>query len=271
MLVVLLQPGRWKHFGRWCLLMALAAVLWLPWAPAFIDQITTPGNLSRMGSSWKTQFAATPVVFAVGRTFAWRDAGPVLLALAAIASVVGYWVPALIGVIRPGINARICRPLLSAWILLPIVAPLAAAIVGVPVYHHRYGSVGLAGFLTAVAIGLTQIPRVYQVVAAIVIIAGTTFSLANYYQYPIKDDWRSAARAILDDAPPGQIVLTDSDIEVAPFLYYARKNGNVPHTVYGLMVEKHKDELLAVRVDDDRKRDNSPKNYTAEISGSAFM
>jgi mannosyltransferase len=264
-IVVMCQTDRWRLFGRWCLLMGLAFTLWLPWAPAFLGQLTMPGNLSRMGGSWKTQFAATPVVFAIGRTFAWRDAGPVMLGISLAASLVGYWLPAVVGLRRPLPNFRVTFPLLSAWVLLPIILPLAASLMGKPVYSHRYGSVGLTGFLVAVAIGLTRLPRIARAVATLVILAATTYSLVNYYRAPIKDDWRSAARAILDDACGEQVVLTDSDIEAVPFLYYARKYRSIPHSVYGLMVKKTGNDLTGVRYVDGAKPDLTPRDYTAEI------
>ena len=266
LVVVLAQPDRWRLFGRWCLFMGVAAVLWLPWAPAFLSQISTPGNLSRMGPTWKTQFAATPVVFAVGRTFAWRDAGSGLLALGAVVSLVGFWIPFLTCLLRPLANSRVSLPLLSAWVLLPILVPLLAALAGVPVYHHRYGSVGLGGFLIAVAIGLTRLPRIYQLIAGLAIISATTYSLANYYGHYIKDDWRSAAvKSIMEDAPPGQVVLTDSEIEVVSFLYYARRFHLIPRELYALTIDEDRDSLTGIRYKDGLKQDNAFRNYSAEI------
>lgn len=271
LVVLLMQPDRWRLVGRWCVLMSLAALLWLPWAPAFLGQLTTPGNLSRMGGSWKTQFAATPVVFAVGRTFAWRSAGHLMQGTALAVSLAGYWIPALLGMFWPQAQRRVCVPLLSAWVLLTILVPLAAAAAGVPVYHHRYASVALPGFLVALAIGLVQLPRIWQSAAALVIVASTAYSLMNYYTAPIKDDWRSAARAILDNAPPGQVVLTDSDIEVVPFLYYVRRNHAQPPPVYGLMMEQGSSDLMAVKYEDGVKLDRTPRNYTAEILSASCV
>ena len=265
LVVVLAQQDRWRLFVRWCQLMGVAAVLWIPWAPAFVSQLATPGNLSRMGGSWKSQFAATPVILAVGRTFAWRDAGPALIGLTAVASLAGYWIPAVFGLIRPLPDPRLTRPLLSAWVLLPVIVPLAAALSGVPVYHHRYASVGLPGFLIAVAIGLTSLPRTYRTIAALVIVTSTVFSLANYYSHPLKDDWRSAARAMLAGACPEQVVLTDTDFEVTPFLFYARRYHSVPQFTYGLMVDKDGDDLNAVRYDNGLRHDKAPRNYTEDI------
>lgn len=265
LVTVVCQPDRWRLLARWCVLMGVVAVLWMPWVPAFIAQLTTPGNLTRMSDSWKTQFAATPVVFAVGRTFAWRDSGPVLLLGAVVVSLVGWCGPAVLGLSRRDTASPVTRPLLSAWVLLPVLVPLAVAVTGNPLYHHRYGSVGLPAFLISVAIGLTRLPPIWRAAVAVVIIAGTTYSLANYYSHPIKDDWRSATGAILDDAPPRQVVLTDSDIEIVPFLYYAREHNAVPHEAYGLIPESDGSNLIAVRYEDGVKRDTIPRNYTSDI------
>jgi hypothetical protein len=270
-LVLPFQQDRWRLVGRWCVLMCVAALMWLPWAPAFINQLTTPGNISRMGGTWESQFAATPVVFAVGRTFAWRGDGPELIGVAVLVSLAGYWAVALIGQFRAAPNSRVTLPLLSSWVLVPIVVPLAVALSGTPVYHHRYASVGLPGFLIAVAIGFTRLPPTWRGIAAIVVIASTTYSLANFYSRPIKDDWRSAVNATMRDPPPGRVVLTDSDSEAISFLYYARKCHTVPHELYGLVTDRAGSDLIAIRYQDGLRLNSPPRDYTSNILAAPYV
>jgi hypothetical protein len=280
--VLLAQPDRWSLLWRWWVLMGLAALVWLPWAPAFVAQLRTPGNLSRMGGAWKFQFAATPVTLAVGRTFAWRESATAMLGLALGVSLIGYWVPAAIGLVRPTTPSpspspeaenvrRITVPLLAAWILLPILIPLAAALAGKPLYHHRAASVALPGFLLAVAIGLTRLAPVWRALAGLLILACTLFSLWNYHNYPKKDDWRSAVKAVMTDAPPGQVVLTDADIEAMSFLYYARQYHAIPEELYGLTLEPDRKELWGIRYEDGVKQDPVPKNYSDPITSASHL
>ncbi|HEX2974187.1 MAG TPA: glycosyltransferase family 39 protein, partial [Tepidisphaeraceae bacterium] len=79
----------------WLGAMVLAAALWLPWLPAFIVQLHTPGNLTRGGQYWQRQFFVTPIVFGFGRTLAWRDSSKGLLALAMAISLITFWLPSL--------------------------------------------------------------------------------------------------------------------------------------------------------------------------------
>jgi hypothetical protein len=263
--LLLAQPDRYRLVARWCLFMVIVAVLWIPWVPAFIDQLTTPGNLSRYGSSWRAQIGATPVVYSVGRTFAWRESGKMMLALAAAASIIGFVVPAVLGVLIRHPKSRLSAPLLVSWVLLPIAIPLIVALTLTPMYHHRYASVGFVAFVILVAMGLVALRGPYRLIALLVIGSSTTYSMWNYYTKPLKEDWRSAAQAILAHRTADQIVLTDTDIEVVPLQYYTRRAGVALPMVYGLVVDADRDELTSVLHLNGRKIDDRPRDYTKQI------
>jgi len=265
-LAVVVVPQRSRAVWRWCVLMLGVAAIWSCWVLAFLEQVTTPGNLSRMGDAWKMQFASTPVVFSVGRTFAWRDAGPWLLGAAALISLIGFCLPALLGwwkVIRTQPAEGV---FLAGWIVLPVLLPLLVAVLLSPIYHHRYGSVGLPAFLILTAIGLGYLSQWMRPIAVTAIVVGTAFSLTNYYTQPLKDDWRSAAHVVLTGASENQCVLADQDSEVLPLLYYARRQGVVPRELYGLnTAEESQGRLRAVRYDAGRKLDADFTDYTDRI------
>jgi mannosyltransferase len=272
LVVLTIQEDRWWLLRRWCLLMCVSAVLWLPWLSAFFHQLTAPGNLSRMDAAWQTQFLATPTVLAVGRSFAWRDAGSLRLGLAVLVSITAFWSLFVIGVWRREANAKVAVPMLAAWVLLPIIIPLFAAIGGVPVYLYRYGTVGLPGFLIGVAIGFGRLPRKYQAAATIVILASTMFSLSNYYRYPNKDDWRSATNAVLSNLSQDEVIAIDSEIEAVPFLYYARQQHKVPRTMYEMIMENSgEDTLIGVKCMDGQRQTNDRKDCTSEILSARFV
>lgn len=263
---VLTVPHRKQAFLRWCVLMLGVAALWAAWAPAFLEQLRTPGNLSRMASAWKMQFASTPIVFSVGRTFAWRDASKTMLGLAAIASLIGFCIPAFVGWVKLFRTNRPQAVLLAGWVAFPILIPLIVAILKTPIYHHRYGSVALSGFVCLAAIGLSALPMTLNRLSAAVIVCATAYSLTNYFTQPMKDDWRSASRSVLANGPADQLVLTDSDIEVVPFLYYARQAGQVPAEIYGLTGSENVEERLnAVKYEQGKKSERNPSDHSNRI------
>lgn len=265
-MLAVLATRRWSTMWRWCAIMLGVAAIWSLWAPAFLAQVSTPGNLSRMGDAWKMQFAATPIVFSVGRTFAWRDAAPWLLGSAALISFVGFCLPALVGWWRV-IRVRFAEGVfLAGWIVLPVLLPLIVAILASPIYHHRYGSVGLPAFVCLVAIGLTQLSRPVRLLCGFAIVVGTAVSLTNYFTQPLKDDWRSASEVILSNVSADDCVLTDQDSEVLPLLYYAKRHGTVPARLYGLSTTGETlDRLRAVRFEGSRKLDPDFRDYTDDI------
>lgn len=266
LVAVLAVADRMPVFRRWCLAMLGVAALWAWWAPAFLDQLRTPGNLSRMAEAWIMQFASTPVVFSLGRTFAWRDAAPALLGLAALISLAAFCIPALLGGIRLLQRNRSHGVLLAGWVLFPVAIPFVAAMLKSPVYHHRYGSVALSGFLCLTAIGIRELPVSLRSATLSVTGIATAFSLTNYYTQPIKDDWRSAARSVLAGTSTEQIVLTDSDIEVLPLMYYAAQSGRLPRDIYGLMASPgFESRFTGVRYEKGRKMEDHPIDHTDRI------
>ena len=90
--LMVIPEGR-RRLG-WFGAMAIASLLW-SWLPSFVHQLQIPGNGRRMGDRWVYQFLVTPMVFSVGRTFAWRDSSRAMLGLATVGSLIGFWWPAI--------------------------------------------------------------------------------------------------------------------------------------------------------------------------------
>ncbi|HZN69615.1 MAG TPA: glycosyltransferase family 39 protein [Tepidisphaeraceae bacterium] len=229
---LLLSREHRRLLPAWVGGMVLAALLWSPWLPAFWEQLRTPGNLSRMGDRWKLQFFATPVTFAVGRTFAWRDASKIMLLVALGGAMAAFWLPAAVGLLRS--RRWFVGGLLLAWLALPVVLPLAAALAGKPLYHTRAASVAVPAFLLLLAAGLVRMAAAPRYAAVAVIGVMTAVSLYRYASLPLKDDWRAAAPPVLAGLQAGEVLLFDTDIEVTSFRYYAQKSGVMPQTMIGL-------------------------------------
>jgi 4-amino-4-deoxy-L-arabinose transferase-like glycosyltransferase len=262
----LLALPRGRHrLAPWLAAMAVAAVLWLPWLPAFLAQVGTPGNLGRANDRWPIQFLATPVVFSLGRSFAWRDSAPAMLGLALVGSLVGWWLPALATVARAQ-RPRFPRALLGTWLLLPILGPLLVALAGTPLYHAWAGSVGLPAFLLLAAAGLEPLRWSLRRGVIGMVLALTAVSLCRYVALPLKDDWRAVVPFVLAHAREGEPVVFDPGFQVDSFKYYVPRFGQMPAEMVALSApEAGPRRLAGLRYQDGERTDRDPSDYTERI------
>ncbi len=232
-------PQRRKLLLPWIGTMLVALLLWSPWLPSFVQQLRTPGNLTRIpGESWAIQFLATPVTFGLGRAFAWRDSPRWMTAVAALGVLITLLCPLAIGIMRTP-RRRFAGVLLSGWFLVPILGPLIVALLGKPIYSHRYASIGLPAFLLLAAFGLEQLRQSWRATLLGLLVVLTSISLFRYATHPLKDDWRSAARTILAGLDDSELVVFDQGIEVVTFRYYASRYGRSPIEMIGLKPDSH--------------------------------
>jgi hypothetical protein len=249
----------------WFLTMVGVGLLCLPWLPAFRDQLSRPGNLMRGGGNWYFQFVVTPVAFSLGRSFAWRGSSTFMLGVAGAGTVVAFILPALWGIWRYR-SFRGTAVFVLAWWTVPILVPLVVAILYKPLYFNRYASVGLPAFLLAIALGIYSAPRLLRWVTVLLIIGFTGVSLYRYETNPLKDDWRSVVPYVLHRHDSSEILLFDTDIETASFLYYARLNGQVPARMMGVMsLDRDRGRIHGVWVENGAKRSNEPEDGTEDI------
>lgn len=258
------MPGR-RRWLPWLGAMAVAALIWSPWLPAFVDQLRTPDNIGRGGERWYFQFLATPLVFALGRTLAWRDSPWWVLGLATLGAVTAFWIPALWGLAclrrRPFAGS-----LLAAWLAAPTVGPLVVALLLTPIYATRYAVVGLPAFLLLLGWGLERLPARARSALIALILALTAISLARYATLPLKDDWRTVTPDILASVQAGEPVLFDADHQIIPFLYYVPRVGPPPTTMFGLTSGPSTHGTLSgVRYRDGRKLEHRSHDHTGEI------
>jgi 4-amino-4-deoxy-L-arabinose transferase-like glycosyltransferase len=268
LLVLTAVPIHRHRLISWFATMVIVGIGCLPWLPAFRAQLATPGNLTRAADRWHTQFLVTPVAFALGRSLAWKDAGLGMKALAAAATVLVFLLPAGYAI------KRLWRPtlpgvLLIGWLAIPILLPAMFALLGKPLYEHRYATVGLPAFVLLVAAGwrLSSIrPRAALLVSAAVL---SGISLYHYATKPIKDDWRSIMAATPLPAEPKTLFLFDTDTGARPFLHYARGRQAVPEGLVGIVDNsKQKTSLYGVRYARGRWLDQDPVDYSQIIFSS---
>ncbi|MGE5611477.1 MAG: glycosyltransferase family 39 protein [Bacillota bacterium] len=252
----------------WFAAMSVAALLWLPWLPTFAQQLHTPGNLARGGQYWQRQFFATPIIFGLGRTFAWRDSSKALLALAMAISLAGFWVPALWALVQ--LRRRLLAgAMLAVLLLLPILGPLIVALTLAPLYHVRAASVALPAFLLLAAFGLSVTRLHLRNALLVVILAFTAISLYGYATRPLKDDWRSATPILLQNTRPDEPLVFDTAIEITSCSYYLRKAGPMPPEMIGLTsAPTESADLLGIRYLNGRRMDRDLQSYTEHITSA---
>lgn len=250
---------------EWFGAMLLAAVLWLPWLPVLLAQLATPGNIARYPDRWVFQFLATPVTFTLGRTFAWRDSPSWLVAVAALGTTITFLIPMLMGALN--LRQRFPLVLLLAWLLIPVLIPLAVAILFKPIYSYRYAAVGLPALLLLAASGYLALNKRLQIALGLGLTLLTATSLTSYATAPLKDDWRSATPVILDNFDPGELVIFDTAIEVVSFQYYVDLLGRpVPPEILGIdAIPAEAEQFKGIRFQDGKRIDPIARPFNTEV------
>jgi hypothetical protein len=259
-----LPPGR-RRLRSWLGAMAVAGLLGLPVLNTLVTQLGMKGNLSRMGDRWVTQFLATPMVFGFGRNLAWRDSAAWMLGAATLAALTCFWLPALWALARSRRNP-FGVVLLGSWALIPIVVPLVIAATLTPLYATRYAFVGLPAFLILTGWGLDQFRPAVRRVWLLAILIVTAMSLGCYATRPLKDDWRSETRFVIERWRPGELIVFEPDHEIATFLYYLPRSGAAPPEMIGLRSGPSPEgRLRGVRYRDGIRADRDPRDCTDAI------
>jgi hypothetical protein len=262
-------PRARRRLRSWLGAMAVAGLLGLPALNVLVIQLGMKGNLSRMSDRWVTQFLATPMVYGFGRNLAWRDSPPWLLGAVTLAALACFWTPALFALSRWRRNP-FGAILLGSWALIPIVIPLVVAVTLSPLYATRYALIGLPPFLLLAGWGLEQSRPAIRRALLVPILILTAISLYSYATRPLKDDWRSETRLVLERLRPGELVAFEPDHEIATFLYYLPRYGAAPPEMLALTSGPSREgRLPGVRYRDGIRSDRSPRDCTDSVASSS--
>ncbi len=208
-----------RAFLRQAGALAAAGLAYATWLPAFLQQLGTRGNLARSPESWWLHALATPMVYAVGTTLAWKGmATPLRLGLGAAAAV-ACLVPMVVGL--RATRRSPCAGLIRVWLAAAVVLPLAISLAS-PIYHVRYAAMGAPAFLLFVAAGLISMGPRRRAACAAVFMAAAVASLVTWYGRTVKHDWRSAVAYVEARARPGDLLLFDADFNETAYGHYAK-------------------------------------------------
>lgn len=254
-IVLLCHRDYRRHLTRWLGLMVGAALLWSLWLPSFLSQIRTPVSFSRYGETWLTQFMATPVVFAFGRTLAWRGDSHLYIGLAISGSILAFWWPALFGLRK--LSQSFSRYLLAISLLLPISLPLIAALLGKPpLFHHRAATVALPFALLLTSYGYFALSHRLRLLTIMLLSTLTVVSLFGFVKHPLKDDWKATVPVMLNEPQEGEIIIIDKDDHMLPFMYYADRQEITPPIIIGVVVPPSlKEGLTGFLWNQDKKKE----------------
>jgi len=218
----------WKHRShrllvvRWLGAHVVMGLLYLTWLPAWIDQITTKGNLGRATETWYLHILATPLVYSVGRTLIWKDSVTPQNLLYAGLALVAFGVPFLAGVWAMR-QKKDNQYLLLLWLALPVLLPLLISLFLFPFYFVMYSIMASPAWYLFIAEGLKSLrPSIRNACLLVMMLTGF-LSLHRYYTKTLKHDWRGAAYYVEAAAQPQDLLLFDADINETSYAHYARK------------------------------------------------
>jgi len=248
----LVTRARWQHFIVWIGLVAAAGVLFLPWLPTAIRQITTWPS-ARAAIDGGQMLLDTLRLYVAGPTLPTAEATIAIL-VCGLFILIGLWNP--IGFDERRAQAHDVLPYsirlgsIMLWWLVPI-----ALIFFFGLFKESYLKffiVGSAAFCLLLARGISNawgigrgalaLPRELAgqplaswawsmvVLALCAVIAVPTFNaLRNYYFEPAyaRDDYRSIARQILKLQRADDAVILDSANQWEVFTYYYPDGPNV--------------------------------------------
>ena len=219
----------------WIASQAVVVLLYLPWLPAALRQVT----------SWPGPSPQVSFFQALAETWRWLVLGPTIETGQAVVPLLAAAFLAVVGLF--GWRRRcVWEPaLLAVWLAVPVVSILALGL-----YREAYlkfllvASPPVMLLLAAGTLGHGERParyilRVAQVIAILLVMVGTGVALRDYYVEPVyaRDDYRGIAAYIEAIGRPGDAVVLNAPGQQEVFDYYY--HGELP--VYPLPVSRPAD------------------------------
>ncbi len=248
----LVTRAKWKYFIVWIGLVAAAGVLFLPWLPTAIRQITTWPS-ARVALDGGQMLLDTLRLYVAGPTLPTTEA-VIAIFVCGLFILIGLWNP--IGFDERRAEARDVLPYsvrlaaIVLWWLVPIALIFAFGLFRES--YLKFFIVGSAAFCILLARGISNAwgigrgalamprelagqrgaSRAWSIVVLIlcaVIAVPTLTALRNYYFDPAyaRDDYRGIAQRILKTQRAGDAVLLDAANQWEVFTYYYPDGPNV--------------------------------------------
>jgi 4-amino-4-deoxy-L-arabinose transferase-like glycosyltransferase len=210
-----------RALRRWLVSRVAFAVLVLPWALFFVNQLDKV-----TAYPWLTPVTWRSMYDVLGR-FAgspWSLAG--CAALIVVGLVVRRDLPGRL-LARRGLTPDDRGYLLMWWAFaVPVLLAYGYSLVVSPVFGHKYLIASSVPFLVLAVLGARALPgRVLPVAALVVVVAAAGPELVHFYRDVNKEQWREATAHVEAGAAPGDLVLFNAGYGLANgYDFYARRS-----------------------------------------------
>ncbi len=223
------MPAALPRFaGRWVGAQVLILVLFLPWLPTAIRQITNPPV-----PPWRTPVSGGTMLVESLTALGFGQSLPAVAGWAAVLVVVAL---VLLALLRPWSHRRSADPtpgwtpyFLLGCTLLPLLGIALISFLVTPLYHVRYVFTYAPTFSLLLALGLVELwqmrARVGRIMAsgaaaALVVLSG--WSLQQLWTNPAfaADDHRGAVQFLADHWRPGDVILVNAGYPYTALLTY---------------------------------------------------
>ncbi len=215
---VLLGRSDLRRKGLWLGAQAAVALLFLPWVPRFLHQLSVRSSEVSEGSSSRLHLFAAPLTLMFGRTLVWRDVPRRLFVVLPVICA-GLWLVPL-----SAAWAGRCRGrwLLAASLLVPLpVIVLMVFVADVQFYDARKGLIFLPALALLFGDGALRLDRRVAVPLVGLCLGLMIASDALYFRRANRDEWRGLARHVTERAWEGDVAVFYPDIGETGFTCYA--------------------------------------------------
>jgi len=217
--------------ARWIAFQAIAAALFLPWTMVLADQV------QRVHEGFWIPAPHPWIIRKTFMAFAGHKALYYIFLALAILGVISF--KRVRGELRgrdivgsleeisfeTKARAPAAALVLIAWILFPILAPLAYSKLAVPIYHIKYVIGSAIPFYILIAAGADSITsNKTRAVLIAIIIAFSSASLHGYYRDVDKEQWREAVAELEARAGIGEtVIVVPGECVQQIYNYYSKR------------------------------------------------
>ncbi len=216
---------------RWLILQSLIVLLFVPWVPILIHQVSqvksgfwiAPPSKKTLRTTFR-QYAGSKV----SMNFCFLLASLSLITLDKTIGGRGWKTPSKwFASLRQRIILTDFRKiwLLSCWLFIPVFVPFFVSSISTPIYNHRYTIIASLAFYLLMAKGVKNLA--YWPIKGIALSAFIILSLMSvqgYFGKIQKEQWRETARYVNSMAESGDLILFNAGRSKEAFEYYSQRS-----------------------------------------------